>query len=330
VLLELAAIYVFLLEFIRGSMISISRSLFAVNRSSLSLISVLLVALAVAGCGEKEKNSQVAAKVNAEEITVSQVGNALAVLPVVPGKTADEARKEVLENLIVQKLAIQQAVKMKLDRTPAVMQAIESSKNTILARAYMDPIVEAASKVTSDDVHKFYTDHPELFSARRVYNLRELEVQAKPGLIASMRDWVAKGQSMDAIAAELKSQNSTPAVQNGVKSAEQLPMEMVSALNKLSPGQLMVIELTKSISVLQVVSFKVEPVDESVAGPAVHEYLVNTRRKESIEKEINVLKAGAKIEYVGEQALKPAASGVAEKPTQAGSMDVAKGVAGLK
>lgn len=312
-------------------MTSISRNLFVDCRSGLSLLSVLLVAVTVVGCGEKEKSSQVAAKVNGEEITVSQVGSALALLPIVPGKSVDEARKEVLENLIVQKLAIQQAIKLKFDRTPAVMQAIESSKNTILARSYMDPIVDGVSKISPDDVHKFYVEHPELFSARHIYNLRELEVETKPGLVASIRESVSKGESLDVIAAALKAQNITPAIQNGVKSAEQLPMEMVVGLNKLSAGQLMVVEMTKSISVLQVLSAKVEPVEEQVAAPAIQEYIVNARRKEAVEKEVKALRAAAKIEYIGEQGTKP----VVMEPEKAavvkpGAPDIAKGVAGLK
>ncbi len=312
-------------------MTSLLCNIFSNNRPGLSLIPVLIIAAVLAGCGEKAKSTQVAAKVNSEEITVSQVNGALASLPVTPGKTVDEARQEVLDNLIVQKLANQQAIKAKLDRTPAVMQAIDNAKNTILARAYMDPIVAGIAKPTSEDVHKFYIEHPELFSARHIYNLRELEVETKPELAASIRDQVGKGEGLDAIAAWLKDKNIPSTIQTGVKSAEQLPLEMVTRLSKMAAGQLMVVEFNKTISVLQVVATKIEPVEEAVVSASIQEYLSNSRKKEALDKEIKALKAAAKIEYIGEHEVKTAAAEVPEKAVaQPGAPDVAKGVAGLK
>ena len=81
------------------------------HHHSLSLIALLTVAAVLAGCGEKEKaaSTQVAAKVNSDEITISQVNSALTSVQVTPGKTAEEAKQEVLNNLIVQNLADQQA-----------------------------------------------------------------------------------------------------------------------------------------------------------------------------------------------------------------------------
>jgi hypothetical protein len=139
----------------------------------------------------------------------------------------------------------------------------------------------------------------------------------------------SKGESLDAIAASLKSKDIKTNIQSGVKPAEQLPLEMLTKLSQLPTGKLMVLELVKSISVLQVVNTKVEPVTESAATPVIQEYLINARKKETLEKEIKALKASAKIEYVGEQGAKPAVAKVPEKPVP-GAPDVAKGVAGLK
>jgi hypothetical protein len=91
--------------------------------------------------------------------------------------------------------------------------------------------------------------------------------------------------------------------------------------------------------VLQVVGSKVEPVEEKLATAAIQEFLINSRKKDAIEKEIASLKAGAKIEYYGEF-LKGAASAVGEthtvaevanKPSeQAHTPDVGKAMSSLK
>ena len=319
-----------------------SSNLVMSNSRGVSLIALAVVATVLTGCGaDKAKATQVAAKINSEEITISQVNNALASVPVTPGKTAEEAKQEVLNNLIIQNLAEQQAVKMKLDRKPEVMQAIENAKNTILARAYMDPIMLAVPKPSADDAHKFYVGHPELFSDRHIFSLKELEVETKPELAESIREMAGKGESLDAIAASLKAKNITSSIHEGVKPAEQLPLEMLQQLSKLPAGKLMVIELSKTISVLQVVSAKVEPVKEAQATAIINEYLINNGKKEVLDKEVKALKAGAKIEYFGEfktdaastvaaEAKQAAAEVAAKKAAKSDTPDLAKGIAGLK
>ena len=311
------------------------------HNHSLSLIALLTVAAFLAGCGDKEKaaSTQVAAKVNSDEITISQVNSALANVQATPGKSAEEAKLEVLNNLIVQNLAVQQAIKAKMDRNPAVMQAIESSKNMILARAYLDPIVSGIAKPTPEDIHKFYADHPELFSDRRIYTIRELEIEAKPDVKETVIQMINSGKTEDAIEAWAKSKDIKTSVQNGVKSSDQLPLDMLAKISKLEVGKKMLVDMGKSVSVLAILNAKPEPVSESVASNTIQEYLNNTHRKDALENEIKNLKTGAKIEYLGEfqsaskvkSEAQPASTVTADKTTDASkSADMVKGVTGLK
>jgi EpsD family peptidyl-prolyl cis-trans isomerase len=313
----------------------------AKNHHGLSLMAIIMLASFLTGCGEKEKtaSTQVAAKVNSEEITISQVNSALGSIQVTPGKTAEMAKQEVLNNLIVQNLAVQQAVKMKLDRTPAVMQAIESAKNTILARAYMDPIISGIAKPTTEDIHKFYVEHPELFSDRHIFTIRELEIESKPEVKDTVIQMINSGKTEDAIEAWAKSKDIKTSVQSGVKSSEQLPLDMLAKISKLEAGKKILIDMGKSLSVLAIVNSKAEPVAESAATNAIQEYLNNTRKKETLENEIKSLKAGAKIEYFGEflsstkatSDANPALPESSVKATEESkASDLAKGVTGLK
>jgi hypothetical protein len=154
--------------------------------------------------------------------------------------------------------------------------------------------------------------------------------ETKAELIASIHDLITKGQGVDAIATWLKGKNIPTKIESGVKPAEQLPLEMLDKFSKMTTGQSLVIELTQSISIVQITAVKIEPTEEKIAANFIQEYLVNTRKKEALEKEIKGLKAAAKIEYVGQDE-KPAVAEVVEKPSaQSAVTDVAKGVAGLK
>src|SRR5438105_6093677 len=94
------------------------------------LLAGLVVGLAaLGGCGrggETKAASQVAAKVNSEEITVHQVNNVLARAQNVPPEQAARAKREIVDRLIDQSLAKQQALEKKLDRSPNVVQALEA------------------------------------------------------------------------------------------------------------------------------------------------------------------------------------------------------------
>ena len=155
----------------------------------------------------------------------------------------------------------------------------------------------------------------------------------------ALQDMITKGQSQDAIAAWAKEKNIPANIQTGVKAAEQLPLEMLTKIAKIPVGKMMVVEMSKSISLVQIVSSKAEPVTESTATNAIQEYLNNTHKKETLENEIKSLKAAAKIEYLGE--FQPGSKPVADvKPTSSESSvkatdetkasDMAKGITGLK
>ena len=116
-----------------------------------------------AGCSKKDEAkpaSQVAARVNTDEITVSQINNVLARAQNLPPETAAKAKIEILDKLIDQQLAKQQAIANKLDRTPAVVQAIEAAKNESLARSSLENGASSLPKPTPAEIKKYYFDHP--------------------------------------------------------------------------------------------------------------------------------------------------------------------------
>ncbi len=95
----------------------------SVRPLTISMIALTLT-LGLTACGDKESKkptSQVAAKVNAEEISVHQINYVLSRTPALANVPADKApavRREVPNKLIDQQLACQQAIESKLDRSP--------------------------------------------------------------------------------------------------------------------------------------------------------------------------------------------------------------------
>lgn len=306
------------------------------KNQKISLIPLLIIASLslLQGCGKEERQkaaSQVVAKVNGDEISVHQINYVLTRSQGISPENADQAKKEILEKLIDQQLAIQQAEAGKLDRDPGVMQNIEAARRDILARAYLEKVVAAQAKPTVEEARKYYGDHPELFAQRRVYNLQE--IMAPGASAADVKQIVSQSKSMQEVAATLKARDIKFAANAGIRPAEQLPMNVLAQLHGTKDGQTTVVELPQGVMILHVLASQTQSVGEAEALPRIQHFMANQRNGEAVANELKNLRNQAKIEQVGEvtisQNAKPAA---APAPAAAGMDDknVAKGVAGLK
>jgi len=266
------------------------------------LAALLLGAAVAAGCGSGEHTpaSRVAARVNADEISVRAVDAALAHSPNGSAPLSARARREIVDKLIEQQLASQRAIEQKLDQAPQVAQAIEAARSEILARAYLQQIADAQAAPAPEEVRKYYAEHPELFAQRRQYSLEEISVAGKSGIAAALRERVAKGASMEQIADSLKSGAVRYAVNRGVRAAEQIPLEMLPRLQAMKEGEVQVIETGgDGAVVIRVASARAAPLDEASAAPLIRQFLLKRRSSEVIAVEMKRLRNEARIEYLG-------------------------------
>jgi EpsD family peptidyl-prolyl cis-trans isomerase len=298
------------------------------------------LALSLAACGKKDgpaAATQVAAKVGSEEISVHQINQVLSRTNTA-GATPEALQKlsrEVLEKLIDQQLAVDQATEAKLHRSPEVVAQLEAARRDILARAYLQKVATALPKPTPDEVKAYLAEHPQLFAERRVYNLRELVVAPQPGsesVAGQMRSLLAAGKSIDDIGASLKAQNLAFNAGSATRAAEQIPLEVLAKLHTLKDGQSVVIEAAQgSATLVQVVASQAAPVTDAVALPRVEQFLSNQRAGEAIAADIKRLRGATSVTYMGEftQPVAAAASPAAAlAKTEPSAID--KGVAGLK
>ena len=314
-----------------------------------SSILVLSAALVVSGCGnksteEKKVATQVAAKVNKEEISVHQINNVLARAGSVKPEQAKQAGKQILDKLIEQELLVQQAVEKKLDRDPRVMQAIEASKREILSRAYLEQMTSSAAKPDDAAVKDFYEKNPALFKNRRVFNLQELVINASPDQVSAIQEQMKRAKSMDDLVKYLKDQNVEFNANAGVKAAEQLPLEILPKFQELRDGQTALIPTPAGLTLVHVAASQLRPLDEAAARPFIEQYLTNQKRGEMAAVEVKQLREKAKIEYMGEFSKSdpatvatpapPAAPAAAPSTPQAVSKPadkaLEKGISGLK
>lgn len=317
------------------------------SNTSPKLLTTLLAAItvSVAGCGDKSEAkataTQVAAKVNGAEISVHQINTLLTKASGVTNENAPRARKEILDRLVDQQLAVEQAVAKKLDRNPDILLNIEAARREILARAYLEQVATASPKPTDEEVKRYYDEHPELFSQRRVYALQELAIGKNVGSLDGLQELVTSGKSLEEIANWLKSKNIPARGSAGTRAAEQLPIELLPKLAEMKNGQTALIDSPQLMYVMRIMSSQVAPVDEATAKAKIQQFLHNQRSSKLVADEMKRLKETAKIEFLGDFAKEAgtstpqpaaqtaAATAQAAAPAPAASA-IEKGVAGLK
>ena len=307
-------------------------------RAASIVITVSTLTVLLAGCGAKKDKpaSQVAAKVNKEEISVHQINFVLQQQRGLKPEQADAAGKQVLERLVDQELALQKAQDLKLDREPRVVQQLEAARREIIARAYLEKTGEAAPKPSAAEISKYYADTPALFKDRRVYNIQEIAIEAKPDQIEGLRTKLAAAKTINDFVDYLKANNFNFAGNQAVRPAEQLPLNMLDTFAKMKDGQAMLVPSAAGAQVVVLTGSKAEPVDEARAKPAIEQFLLNDAKRKIVEENLKSMRAAAKIEYVGKfaegAAAAPAAAPAAPAPTASGGLDadaISKGM-GLK
>lgn len=312
----------------------------------------LLVAALVVGCGDKKDEAateekaptQVAAKVNGTELTVHQVNYGLQRIPNLDKDQTKAASLQVVRNLVDQEVLLQKALSDKLDRDPAVVQALDAARRQILAEAYMSRKLGAPVEPSDAVVTDYFNQHPELFAKRKIYRLQEISIKAPKDKHDAIRAQLGASKTLEDFATWLKAENLPVKAAQGVKPAEQLPLEMLPQLAKMPDGQAMVVNTPDGLMVIVLADSQTQPVTLEQAKPAIARLLQTQARQKAAKAELDALKAAAKIEYMGEfvdagkeaaPAAAPAEPAAAAEPAAdaapaADADAISKGISGLK
>jgi EpsD family peptidyl-prolyl cis-trans isomerase len=280
---------------------------FRFNRARLMGVATLMVVsaggLMLSGCSNKEAkaskgDTQVAAKVNSEEISVHQINYVLQRTPGIGADNAEAASRQVLERLIGQELAIQQAKELKLDRNPATVQALEAARRDVLARAYTEQLGNGVSKPTPEEVADFYRTRPNLFKDRKLYALLEVNVLADSGQIAAVQQQARTRAPKDFLA-WLKSSGLKHQSSQTNQPAENIPLELLDRVAAMSDGQSAIVPQPGGAKVVYVMQTARAPVDEATAKPAIEQFILNDRKRQKVDADMKALRAKSKVELVG-------------------------------
>jgi len=255
----------------------------------------LILAAALAACGNKEhKAGQALASVNGAEITVLQLNEELQRA----GATGqpDAVRKQLLESLVDRQLLQNEAAKDKLDRDPQVMQAIERAKAMIVAQAYLQKRIGNQTKPSRSEVEEYFNQHPEFFTNRKQFHMRELMVASKD-VTDPLKSLMDSTRSLDDVAAWLDNNKVKYSRTQVTRTSADMPPELSGKLLTMPKGQLFIIREGERSLLMQIAEVKDSPVTLNNSVAQIEQFLMNQKNKQAAEAELKRLRADAKIEY---------------------------------
>ena len=265
-----------------------------------SIIKLIFVAFVVfiVGCEndrpESKPHSQVVASVNGSELTIHQLNLEFSSRAITAISDKNKAQQRALNNLINQALLEEQAYKLKIDRKPIVMLALERAKRQVLAQAYIhNAVASSISPLTDSDISGYFNSHPELFSERRVYSISEFIIRDD---IKSeeITPFIDNSKSEDDVRRSLN-RSGISFYENKIEhGAESVPVIILDKLKGLKAGKGIFINDERK-RIVWLLSAEDAPFDLVRATPLIKSFLEKQQYEVAIEHEIQRLRKNSNI-----------------------------------
>jgi peptidyl-prolyl cis-trans isomerase C len=137
------------------------------------IICVLLIGLAVSSC-QKKAQGQTVAVVNGEEITASELNDAMSNDTSLGSSSTKDARAIELKKLVDRKLLVQQAKTDGLDKSPEFINQQRRGTEDLLINLRVSKQVYTAQLPSADEIARFEASRPEMFAGREIWTLQQI------------------------------------------------------------------------------------------------------------------------------------------------------------
>lgn len=265
-----------------------------------SFIALAILAVLASGCEKPAtavKNEAVAT-VDGDKISEAELNLALSGLGALSEAQAAEAKIRLLQALVDQRLVAQAAKKAGLDKAPEVAIEMEQASRQVLVEAYAERSFKDVEKPSETEIAEYYNQHPELFSARRIYRIQELDLTLEPSRLPEVDAKLKSSHSMGDFVSWVKEQGIEGKTAVAVKPAEQIPAPLLGRLSQMRDGQVTVLQGRPGhVLVQQLQESQLQPVSLEQAHKAIEQAIAVEKRKVLMAADLKKLRETAKVEY---------------------------------
>ena len=206
------------------------------------VVCLVIGLFAFTGCEKTKPKSaaggkDVVATVGSETITLKEVDERIAKMPPYYQNMLKDRKKELVEDLMLEKLFYNEAKKRGLQNNKEVKELLAEAQKKIMISKFIKDEVEDKAAVTDKEVQDYYDSHKEEFSIPERWKASHILVKTEEEAKAAL-DELSKGKSFEELAKE-KSQDASAKKGGdlGYFAKGQMVPEFEEAVTKLEVGQ---------------------------------------------------------------------------------------------
>jgi EpsD family peptidyl-prolyl cis-trans isomerase len=258
------------------------------------ILVTLVIALAATSC-QKKPTGQSVAVVNGEEITASELNDALTSDNIPAGADLKQARAAELQKLVDRKLMVQQAKSDGLDKSPEFLNQQRRSTEDLLINMLVGRQAKTEQVPTAAEITQFEASHPGMFAKREIWTLQQILYPLPKDAAVTAK--IAAAKSLDDVAQALTAAGIQSTRGTKQFDTAMLPPNVYAQLVNLAPGEPFIAPGPGKAVASVVSARQAAPLNPDQA----RQLALSQMRRESVSKlvldRVRDLKAKAKIEY---------------------------------
>ncbi len=268
-----------------------------------------LATLAIGGCrwfGDKTAvapTGQVAATIYGQEVTQRELQAEMGNASYPDAATRKLAEQHALDNIIGRRVLAKEAVKEGIDKTPDYALQKQRALDTLLAESLLKKVLASVPAPTHEEAQRFILDNPDIFAQRKIFTLDQLAFARPqdPAVLAAL----APLNTIAEVKAVLDAHQLPSHEQTANLDAVGANPDLVTALVKLKPHDLLLVPTAQALVANAVVSVRVVPFSGDPAIQYATELLRRQHAQVAVQREEARLFTDAKSHLAINKAYQP-------------------------
>jgi EpsD family peptidyl-prolyl cis-trans isomerase len=264
-------------------------------RPRAGLFAAAAAAALLTGCGGAKPGGQVAATVNGEEVTLTELNAELAQVQAPKDADKKALQRQALQRVVERKLLADAAREDKLDQTPEFVIRKQQLEDALLVQLLTQKVARGLNTPAAADVDKFMSQNPDMFAQRTLYTLDQIRFPTPTN--QDVFKQLAAAKTMPEVIALLDRQGIKYERGNGGLDTAQVPKPLLDQIRKVPAGEPFVVPAGNAVIISLITGSRSVPLGGPEARPLAANAAKNVKLGDQLRARLAAERAKAKIEY---------------------------------
>lgn len=251
-------------------------------------------ALLLAACGS-EPTGQVAAKVDGDEITLTELNTELQGAQIPKGADTKVIQRQALQRVVDRKLLANVAREEKIDQSPEFVVRRQQLEEALLVQMLSQKVARGMKAPTAAELDKFAKENPNVFAGREILSIDQIRFPApqNPDFLKKL----AVTKTMPEVVAVLDAQGMKYERGNTAMDTARIPPQLAQQIRAVPAGEPFVLPAGNLLLVNLVTGSKASPLPPEAIRPVATNGLSQTKLGEALQQRLKAERDKSKVEY---------------------------------